>query len=413
MVHVSRSNRRLERERRLEAKNRRELIAAGLSRRDLVKMGLMTSAGLLIAKRGLSSGGMDPSPPTTPFAEPLVIPPVKTPVASLSPTPTANPNTAGGEGRTRAHQAFASKPPAVYYEVHQQQVVKSVHPDLPPQTLWSFDGHVPGPTYHAFYGSPILVRNWNDLPVNNGGFGLPSVSTHLHNGHTPSESDGFPCDFFERGKFYDHHYPNVLAGWNSTHAPNGDINESMSTLWYHDHRVDHTAENVYKGLAGFYLLFNEFDTGNETTGFRLPSGEYDVPMIFTDRVFDSETGLLAFDLMNQDGIIGDKFLVNGRIQPFFQVKRRRYRFRWLDGGPSRFYQFHLTNPANLNQQVQFWQISNDGNLLPKPVSVNSVRISVAERADVIIDFSQFAAGTTIYLENRLEGCGKICRLAPC
>jgi YVTN family beta-propeller protein len=71
----------------------------------------------------------------------------------------------------------------------------------------SFDGFSPGPTYHAFYGQPVLVRNFNDLQANNGGFGLPSVSTHLHNGHTPSESDGFPCDFFERGHFYDQHYP--------------------------------------------------------------------------------------------------------------------------------------------------------------------------------------------------------------
>jgi FtsP/CotA-like multicopper oxidase with cupredoxin domain len=403
--YVSRINRRKQREQQTAAKNRRELIAAGLSRRDLAKLGLLTGTGWLIHKQGLSAwadGGSPSSPPTTPWLLPLLIPPVKQPVASLSPAPTVAPNTAAGEGRTRDHQALLQLPPAVYYEVHQRAAQVSVHPDLPDQTLWTFDGFSPGPTYHATYGQPVLVRNFNDLPASNGGFGLPSVSTHLHNGHTPSESDGFPCDFFERGHFYDQHYPNVLAGFSSTHPPNGDINESMSTLWYHDHRVDHTAENVYKGLAGFYLLFNAFDTGNETTGFRLPSGEFDVPMIFTDRVFDAQTGLLAFDLFNSDGILGDKFLVNGRIQPFFQVKRRRYRFRWLDGGPSRFYQLFFTNPANLNQQIPFWQISNDGNLLPKPIQVTSTRFSVAERADVIIDFSQFAPGTTIYLENRLE-----------
>lgn len=404
MSNVSKIDRRRQRERQNAARNRRELIAAGLSRRDLAKLGLLSGTGWLIHKHGLSAwaDGSPESPPTTPWVLPLLVPPVKQPVASLSPAPTVAPNTAAGEGRTRDHQALLQFPPAVYYEVHQRAEQKSVHPDLPLQTLWTFDGFSPGPTYHAQYGQPVLVRNFNDLPADNGGFGLQSVSTHLHNGHTPSESDGFPCDFFERGHFYDQHYPNVLAGFASTHPPNGDINESMSTLWYHDHRVDHTAENVYKGLAGFYLLFNQFDTGDEATGFRLPSGEFDVPMIFTDRVFDADTGLLAFDLFNDDGILGDKFLVNGRIQPFFQVKRRRYRFRWLDGGPSRFYQFHLTNPASLSQQIPFWQISNDGNLLPKPVQVTSTRLSVAERADVIIDFSQFAPGTTVYLENRLE-----------
>src|SRR3989441_477590 len=102
-----------------------------------------------------------------------------------------------------------------------------VSPDLPQQVMWGFDGIVPGPTYVARYGEPILVRNFNQLPRNNAGFGLPSVSTHLHNGHTPSESDGNPCDFFEIGSWYDQHYPNVLAGILSTHPGSGDINESF------------------------------------------------------------------------------------------------------------------------------------------------------------------------------------------
>ena len=112
-------------------------------------------------------------------------------------------------------------------------------------------------------------------------------------------------------------------------------------------------------------------------------------------------GLLAFDLFNLDGILGDKFLVNGKIQPFFNVQPRRYRFRLLDTGPSRFYQFFLTDLNNLGATNPFWVIANDGNLLPAPVQVQSVRIGVAERVDVLIDFSQFA-GKTISLENRLN-----------
>src|SRR5258708_4871277 len=194
----------------------------------------------------------------------------------------------------------------------------------------------------------------------------------------------------------------MLAGFNPDHAPNGDINESLSTLWYHDHRVDFTSQNTYKGLVGYYLLFNQFDTGDETTGFRLPSfPQFDIPLVFADKVYDPTTGLLAFDLFNLDGILGDKFLVNGKIQPFFNVQPRRYRFRLLDTGPSRFYQFFLTDPNNLGATNPFWVIANDGNLLPVPVQVQSVRIGVAERVDIIIDFSQFA-GKTIYLENRLN-----------
>jgi FtsP/CotA-like multicopper oxidase with cupredoxin domain len=388
------------------AKNRRELIAAQLSRRDLMKMGLLTGAGYLVSKGGLSARSKSllpveqaASPPVTPFIEPLHIIPVKEPVGVLQPAPSVIP--LPHEGRTRPHQALNVFPPKKFYKVRQHVAPSRVHPELPEQVLWGFDGMSPGPTYVARYGEPILVRNFNELPPDNGGFGLDSVTTHLHNGHTPSESDGFPCDFFEIGQFYDQHYPNVLAGILSTHPGTGDIRESLSTLWYHDHRVDFTSQNTYKGLLGFYLLFNEFDTGNETTGFHLPSfPEFDVPMVFADKVFD-EDGRLFFDLFNIDGILGDRFMVNGKIQPFFQVHPRRYRFRWLNVGPSRFQEFFLTDLGNSSAHNLYWQIANDGNLLPKPVQVESVRIGVAERMDVIIDFSQFA-GKSIYLENRLK-----------
>src|SRR5262249_59751909 len=119
------------------------------------------------------------------------------------------------------------------------------------------------------------------------------------------------------------------------------------------------------------------------------------------RWFDENAGLLFFDLFNLDGILGDKFLVNGKIQPVMHVHPRRYRFRWLNGGPSRFYQFFITDLTNLNAHNLFWQISNDGNLLPTPGQVESVGLGVSERARVIIDFAPLA-GKTLYIENRLE-----------
>jgi FtsP/CotA-like multicopper oxidase with cupredoxin domain len=286
----------------------------------------------------------------------------------------------------------------------------SYSPDLPTQPIWGFrddsNGHesTPAPTYVFRYGVPVLVRNHNTLPADPqvGGFGRPEVSTHLHNAHTPSESDGFPGDFYKTGKFYDQHYPMQLAGVLSTHRHSGgDINEALSFLWFHDHRVNFTSQNTYKGLVGMCCFFNEFDTGDEHTGFHLPSfPEFDIPMAFADKVFD-EHGNLSFDLFNLDGILGDKFTVNGEIQPFFKVKPRRYRLRLLDTGPSRFYEFFLTDKNNLNAVNPFWVIGNDGNLLPRPVKVASARIGVAERMDVIVDFRPFA-GKSIYLENRLN-----------
>ena len=162
-------------------KNRLELIAAGLtSRRDLFKMGLLTSAGFLAAKKGLSArawgfdrgkggggtgggggegGGGVISPPTRAFVQPFPRLVVKQPVASLNPAPTMAPNTAAGEGRTIAHQAFTKLPPQKFYQITQSEIQISVSPDLPIQPLWGFDGASPGPVYHAKYGEPILVRN--------------------------------------------------------------------------------------------------------------------------------------------------------------------------------------------------------------------------------------------------------------
>jgi FtsP/CotA-like multicopper oxidase with cupredoxin domain len=380
----------------------------------MVRLGLLSSSGYLVTKLGLSSrtaavafADDEPrvvSPPTRPWVQPLAIPPVMQPVASLNPAPQVNP--LPGEGRTRPHQALLQFPPQKLYAMHIKEAQASFHPDLPVQTIWGYEGTSPGPTFITRYGQPVLVRNFNQLPQNHVGFGIPQVSTHLHNAHTPSESDGFPLDYFPATVggsqlFYDQHYPMQLAGFSRQFPPNGDPREALSTLWYHDHRVDFTSQNVYKGLAGFFLIFNDHDTGDETTGYRLPSGDFDVPMLFADKLFDSN-GQLFFDLFGFDGLLGDKFCVNGKIQPFFQVHPRRYRFRWLDGGPSRFYQLFLTDLNNLSRQIPFTQISSDGNLLPQSVPVTSTLLSVAERADVIVDFSQFQPGTSIYLENRLE-----------
>jgi FtsP/CotA-like multicopper oxidase with cupredoxin domain len=252
------------------------------------------------------------------------------------------------------------------------------------------------------------VRIHNALPKENNGFGINQTSTHLHNGHTASESDGGPTHFYDAGLFKDFHYANVRAGFASTHPSStldgkkvvpGDVHETLGFCWFHDHRFDFTAQNVYKGLVGFYTIFSDdiyLDTGDETTGLMLPSGPYDIPMVLADKVFDPTTGELFFDLFNIDGILGDKYTVNGKIQPFLEVQRRQYRFRILNGGPSRVYELFLSNGK------PFIQLTNDGNLLPQALSRQSIRLGVAERVDVIVDFRYAHLGDKLYLQNRLE-----------
>src|SRR5215510_4374123 len=147
MANISKINRRRLKEIENAARSRREIIAAQLNRREMMEMGLLTSAGYLIPKKGLSahpitSGGfvldeICQSPSTRQFIEPFVPMQVKRPeTSSLTPIPTIAPNNAAGEGRTRSHQVVTSPfPPPKQYRIVQQASQVSVHQDLPLQTL--------------------------------------------------------------------------------------------------------------------------------------------------------------------------------------------------------------------------------------------------------------------------------------
>ncbi len=284
---------------------------------------------------------------------------------------------------------------------------------------------VPGPVFRLKYGRSHLVRIYNELPatavdaVSALGFGTSTMCTHMHNHHTPSESDGGPLYYNYAGKFWDHHYPNLYAGINQGFVSpkagvRGDYREALGSLWYHDHKHDFTSQNVYAGLFGAAPIYDEVDTGDETvagtTGIRFPSHsqdaasypyEFDVPMMFHDRQFDPK-GVDFFPLVCLDGAIGDKLTVNGTIQPFMKVQPRKYRLRMYNGGPSRFYWWWMRQGATGSTYLPMTVIANDGNLLPRAVDVTSFKQGVGERFDVIVDFSKFKPGTEIFITNRAE-----------
>ena len=250
------------------------------------------------------------------------------------------------------------------------------------------------------------------------------MTIHLHNGHHGSESDGFAGDFFGTGFWKDNLYPNVYAGidafgGNTGGDGVGDPHEKMGTFWYHDHRAEFTLPNNVMGLNGMYIVYDSTDPGNESASagsLRLPGiyGVTDFPLILVDHTFCPTSGGRT-ELVNAAG--GDKFIVNGKIQPKLTVRRRKYRFRILNTGPTQTYDLTLIKPDGSVGTMTV--VATDANFLEHPLPVDAgahagnsnsttapivpggLRISVAERYDVIIDFGAFNAGDKLYLkENR-------------
>jgi FtsP/CotA-like multicopper oxidase with cupredoxin domain len=171
-------------------------------------------------------------------------------------------------------------------------------------------------------------------------------------------------------------------------------------MWYHDHVLDYTAQNVMRGLAGMFLCFDELDTGDETTGLRLPSGAHDIPLVLQDRRLDAQ-GQLWYDPLDHNGFLGDLFLVNGAVQPFCNVRARKYRFRLLNGCNARFLGAELRTESG--QPVAFDVIANEGGLLSQTLRGQTfLYLSPAKRFDIVVDFSRFAPGTVLYLESRID-----------
>jgi len=313
-----------------------------------------------------------------------------------------------------------------------QPVRPTFHPLMPdqnPSNFWTFNGSVPPKLMLGRYGEAILMRHHNRLPFDrkdNAGFGIHTISTHEHNGHHGAENDGFTGAYFYPGQFYDYHYPIVHAGLSSINtdatdprcgSPDGsggitklpgDWHETMSTHWFHDHMFSFTSQNVYKGNAGMFNLYSSLDRGNEGindgVNLRLPSGtakdwgnlEYDVNLMLAEKAFDAD-GQMLFDIFDFDGFLGDVMTVNLAYKPYFEVERRKYRFRILNASVSRFFKYGLSDGSAMIQ------IANDGNLFPHPVVVNmSDEQGIAERYDFVIDFSRYQIGQTVDLVNVCE-----------
>ena len=336
---------------------------------------------------------------------------------------------------------------------------------LPDSTIYGYNGQFPGPMINAEYGRPVLVRFENHLDENPGNldrqdYGNPNLGfiTHLHNGHTAAESDGNPNHRHQGylpGQWVDNLYLNYPAG--------GDEREKQSFFWFHDHFHNHTGADVYKGLAGLYPIYDpssSLDMGDETRGLRLPGVRtnnpdgsfdvaYDIPLALYDACVDDgvtqhkdfhngngEThpewwGKTFFRHFPNHGFVGDIFTINGKAQPVLEVKRRKYRFRFLDASVSRIYEFMLMSSTegpraardlgyqdtelqgqyriqDGQQCIRFVQIASEGGLLPAPLVRDSFELWPSKRREFIVDLTRYLDGSptrkgdVIYLTNVMK-----------
>jgi spore coat protein A, manganese oxidase len=289
-----------------------------------------------------------------------------------------------------------------YYEITQKAGKAEILPGLETE-VWGYEGIFPGPTIEASSGRQVVIRQWNELPV--------PVSVHLHGGKTPSESDGYPTDLI---------LPKAHGHGSSAHAEHSSAGEHShffkdyrypndqraATLWYHDHRMDFTGPQVWRGLAGFHIIRD-----TEENALPLPKGDRDIPLMICDRSF-AEDGSFLYPSVDpslsgepgvtrdyMQGVLGDVILVNGVPWPFMEVSNTKYRFRILNASNARRYELALDPEPR--EGASFVQVGSDGGLLGTPISHRTIPIAQAERFDVVIDFSRYPVGTTVKLTNRL------------
>lgn len=323
-----------------------------------------------------------------------------------------------------------------YYRITMAQFEQQLLPEgFPPSTVWGYGGCVydpecgyciyqettPGATFEAIRGIPMKIQWINGITVPNflavdptvhwanpnnmekptppflpfppgyaeAQFPVPLV-THLHGGEVRSDSDGGPNDWFT--------FDEEIVGPGFVSSLYTYPNEQeAATLWYHDHTLGITSQGVLAGLAGFYTIYDP----ESPVECYLPPRDYDIPLVIQDRLFN-EDGSINFPSNGVNPEIhpywrpdyfGDTIMVNGRVWPNLNVERRQYRFRILNGSNTRTYNMSFSNNLSMTQ------IASDGGFLEKPVILTELLLATAERAEVLVDFSELEPGTKIILTN--------------
>ena len=276
--------------------------------------------------------------------------------------------------------------------VTMREIHAKVHRDVPPTRMWSYGSTALAPLLELRSGQAARVEWVNALPtkhflpvdysLHGCGHDVPEVRAcvHLHGGRTPSADDGYPDDWFVPGHSRVCRYP---------------LQQDAATLWYHDHAMGLNRLNIYAGLVGMALVRDAAEDA-----LQLPSGEYELPLTLYDRNFTSDGQLYYPDSGDAEHpwvpeFAGDATLVNGKIRPYVSVEPRMYRLRILNAANSRFFALSFAGAEAV-------QIGSDQGLLSAPVTLTQLNLAPAERADVLVDFSN-AAGGKVHMNNGALG----------
>ena len=273
---------------------------------------------------------------------------------------------------------------------------------------------------------------------------VPMV-THVHGAHTYEQFDGYteawylpaanniPAGYATTGTWYDNFVRKYGLGWEPGTATFSYPNDQRATtLWYHDHSLGMTRVNVYAGPAGFYLIRGGPDdqVGGVLPGPAPGVGDdpfgtyYEIPIVIQGRSFNDDGSLFYpdvrafFEDLDEEQLqipfipdqacdgqmsdispiwtpefFGNFMLANGVVWPYLVVEQRRYRFRLINGCNSRFLILEMSNGQ------KFYQIGTEGGFLPQTVELDRLLMGPAERADIIVDFTNIPVGTEIILRN--------------
>lgn len=237
----------------------------------------------------------------------------------------------------------------------------------PQGAVTAIPGSYLGPIFRFFKGQKIRIQLHNGLSE--------ATVAHWHGLHVPAEMDGHPLYAIDPGEKLVYEFE-VLnrAGMNI----------------YHPHPHEQTAKQVYHGLAGALFVNDE-----EEAALGLPSGDYEIPVVIQDRLFDAQNQLIYVRHMHDRmmGFYGDRILINGRADFHLDVDSRAYRLRFMNGSNARIYKLAWDDGTPITV------LGVDGGLLAKPETKPYVMLAPGERLDVWMDFSGRAEGSQLALRS--------------